>query len=291
MGRIDTSAREHERTGSTWPSGSGMLAAVTMDEIYNETFWRLFDGLDASLDPPGPDQLYDLAHPYLGRGQRILDVGCRDARHLIELVRRYEATGVGLDPVPWHVDRARKAVRAVGLEKRISIRRGVAEQLSEATASVDTVWCRDVVEVLPDLAGAFAEMSRVLRRTGHVVLFTNLLNGPVDAVETATIHEPLGNVVANLVEDNLERAVTDAGLQVCARHVVGTQWREHLEEREGSVSRDLLRLARLRRTADRIIDQYGPNAYATAAASLQWSVHQFLGRFVPVIYVLGPTPG
>ena len=131
-------------------------------------------------------------------------------------------------------------------------------------------------------------MRRVLRAGGHLIAYTNVLHGPVDPVETATIHQPLGNVVANLVESDLEAAFRDAGFQISTKYVVGTQWREHLEEHNQAVSRDLLRLARLRRHPDRIIERYGLGAYRTAEASHQWGLHQFLGRFIPVIYVLAP---
>jgi hypothetical protein len=32
-------------------------------------------------------------------GSRVLDIGCRDAHHLIELDRRYSVVGIGVDPV------------------------------------------------------------------------------------------------------------------------------------------------------------------------------------------------
>jgi SAM-dependent methyltransferase len=260
-----------------------------MTEIYSESFWRLFDDLDISLEPAGPEQLYEIADPFLGAGHHILDVGCRDARHLIEPSRGYGSTGVGVDPVPWHVQRAQAAVESAGLGDQITIRLGVAEDLVEETASFDIVWCRDVIEVLPDLTTALAEMRRVLRPDGHVIVFTNLLDGPIDAAETASIHGPLGNVVANLVESDLEGAFAAAGLTIAIKHVVGTEWREYLEEHDQVVSLELLRLARLRRSRDRVVDRYGQDAFRTAEASLQRGVHQFLGRFVPVIYVLGGT--
>ena len=76
------------------------------------------------------------------------------------------------------------------------------------------------------------------------------------------------------------------GLQLERELVVGTAWREFIEEREGVTSRDLLRLARLRRRREEIIGEYGSAAFATAEASLQWSVHQFLGNLVPTVLVL-----
>lgn len=238
--------------------------------------------------PAGPEQLYEIADQYLAAGQHILDVGCRDARHLIELVRRYGGSGIGLDPVPWHVQRATREVEAAGLTGQIMIRRGAVEDLATESASIDTVWCRDVIEVLPELPVALRQMRRVLRRGGHLIAYTNILNGPIDSVETLTIHEPLGNVVTNLVEPDLETAFDAAGFAIRAKHLIGTEWREYLEEHDQVVSRELLRLARLRRDQDRIVERYGRDAYRTAEASLQWGVHQFLGRFIPVIYVLGP---
>lgn len=79
-------------------------------------------------------------------------------------------------------------------------------------------------------------MRRVLRTGGHLIAYTNVLHGPVDPVETATIHQPLGNVVANLVESDLEAAFRDAGFQISTKYVVGTQWREHLEQHNQAVS-------------------------------------------------------
>lgn len=82
---------------------------MEMNEIYSELFWRLFDDLGLSLDPAGPDELYEVAAPFMAAGKRVLDVGCRDARHLIELVRRHNIIGIGVDPVAWHVERAQTA--------------------------------------------------------------------------------------------------------------------------------------------------------------------------------------
>ncbi len=57
-----------------------------------------------------------------------------------------------MDPVAWHVERAQAAVDAASLAGKITVRLGVAEDLAEETARIDTIWCRDVIEVLPDLA-------------------------------------------------------------------------------------------------------------------------------------------
>lgn len=257
-----------------------------MDRIYSPAFWRLFDELDQSDHPSGPEFLYEISDKYLRPNQRVLDVGCRDARHLVRLAQRHQITGLGIDPVEWHIERARVEISKAGLENRLAVRRETAEGLTEPDGTYDIAWCRDVIEVLPDLDEAVRKISRALRRDGYVIAYTNVLAGPIDPAEIELIHAPLGNVVENLVEENVVGKFETNGLSIVERVAVGTQWREYLEERDQVVSRDLLRLARLRRREGRVVASYGREVYQTAQASLQWAVQQFLGRFIPVIYVL-----
>lgn len=257
-----------------------------MTVVYKPEGWRLFGELDVSLEPPGPQQLYDLAAPYLGAGRRVLDVGCRDAWYLIRLAKRFGISGVGIDPVPWHIERAETAIAQAGLGDQLSAELVAIEDFSAEAGSFDVVWCRDVLEVLPDLEASLTVMSRVLGSHGTVIVYTNVLNGPPDSGETRRLHEPLGVFTANLIEDDLESAFARHALTVTEKYVVGTQWREHVEERDRDVSRDLLRLARLRRTRERVEEEYGAATYRLFEASTQWQLNQFLGRLVPVVYIL-----
>jgi hypothetical protein len=68
--------------------------------------------------------------------------------------------------------------------------------------------------------------------------------------------------------------------------VIGTEWREHEEERTQPVSRDLLRLARLRRRREEIVEEYGQELYDVSQASLQWKTYLFLGKLQPTMYLL-----
>ena len=61
--------------------------------------------LGESLAPRSPDFLLDLAESLLTPHSKLLDVGCRDARHLIPLVQRSGCSGVGIDPVNWNLER------------------------------------------------------------------------------------------------------------------------------------------------------------------------------------------
>src|SRR5438874_4043078 len=102
-----------------------------MQLVYGDDHTQLDALLAESLAPRSPDFLLDLAAPLLTPDSKLLDVGCRDARHLIPLVMRSGCTGVGIDPVERNIDRARAAVTAADLDQRIEIRRGVMEQTDE----------------------------------------------------------------------------------------------------------------------------------------------------------------
>lgn len=256
-------------------------ATVDMSEIYHPSGWRLFDELDVSLDPEGPDQLMAVAGGFVGTGSRVLDVGCRDARHLIALAERFGAGGVGIDPVPWHIERARAAIAEAGMDSRVSAELARIESYRADGDGFDLIWCRDVLEVLPDLDQAVARMADLVASDGVLIAYTTILNGPPDERETELIHEPLGNVAESLVEPSLLDTFHRHGWSVAERLVVGTRWREYLEERDQVVSRDLLRLARLRRTRERVVAEYGESAYRLFEASTQWAVHQTRTRSLP----------
>lgn len=73
------------------------LRAVS--RVYGPETWDVYDLLDRSLDPRGPELMLALATERLTPASVVLDVGCRDASHLIQLVRATGASGVGIDPL------------------------------------------------------------------------------------------------------------------------------------------------------------------------------------------------
>jgi len=100
-----------------------------ISRVYGPDAWEIYDRLDGSLDPRGPETLLALAVELVTAASVVLDVGCRDATHLIELVQATEASGVGLDPVTRLVEQARAAVTDAGLEGRVQIIEGVMQEM------------------------------------------------------------------------------------------------------------------------------------------------------------------
>jgi cyclopropane fatty-acyl-phospholipid synthase-like methyltransferase len=255
--------------------------------VYGEETWRVYEALDRSLEPRGPDSLLELAGEYLQPGSRMLDAGCRDAAHLIRLVQLYDATGVGVDPVPVHVERAKAAVAAAGLDDRIEVRAAGMHDLPFASASFDFVWCRDVVEQVVGLVPALRETARVLEPDGRMLVFTTFVTDRLAAGERAMLDRHRSNVPENLLESNVEAAFAAASLTTERKEVIGTEWREYAEERTQPVSRALLRLSRLRRRREELIARFGDSVYEHVEANLHWEVFQFLGKLQPTVYLLG----
>jgi SAM-dependent methyltransferase len=254
--------------------------------VYGPEAWNVYDELDESLDPRGPDMLLDLAAAHLTAESRVLDVGCRDASHLIELVRRTGASGAGIDPLERFVERSRAAVAEAGLGERVHIVQGAIQAIPYPDAAFDLVWCRDVITIVDGLDAAIGELARVLRPGGRVVAFTVFATGDFDARDIALRGQNLVAVAENLDERNVEGAFARAGLSVELKDVVGTEWREYAEERTQPASRALLRLARLRRERDRFVAAAGEEIVGHIESNLHWEVWQFLGKLLPTVYVL-----
>lgn len=259
-----------------------------MARVYGPTTREVYDLLDRSRNPRGPDSLLDLARRSLEtvRSPAILDAGCRDAHHLIRLAQSLGASGAGIDPVESHVERARAAVDRANLADRITILRGRMESLPFADDHFDLTWCRDVLEQVSDLRAALDESARVLKRGGHMIVFTVFATELLGPREAHLLSRHLGNVHENLDRGRMEAAFTDAGLQVDRVDEIATEWREYAEERAQPVSRALLRLARLRGQADTMIERFGRDIYDHVQANLHWELYQFIGKLQPTVYLL-----
>jgi SAM-dependent methyltransferase len=257
-----------------------------LSRVYGEETWRVYEVLDESLAPSGPDSLYDLAGSYLTANSWLLDAGCRDAAHLIRLIQRYGAMGVGVDPVEVHIKRAKTAIDSAGVADRADVFVGVMQDLPFPNGHFDFVWCRDVVEQLDDLDAALREAFRVLGPDRHMLVYTTFVTDRLTAQEADMMNRHLGNVPANLVEANVEAAFAKAGFAIERKDVIGSEWREHVEERTGAVSRALLRLSRLRRQKDALAQRFGQDIYDHVEANLHWEAFQFLGKLLPTVYIL-----
>jgi 2-polyprenyl-3-methyl-5-hydroxy-6-metoxy-1,4-benzoquinol methylase len=261
-----------------------------LERVYGPQTWTLYEQLDESLNPRGPDWLRGLAAGLLSPGASVLDAGCRDAAQLIQLARDHPTiTGVGVEPVPLHVQAARDAVAGAGLSDRITVIEGEIATVARQGSTFDLVWCRDVLEQVADLSGAVVDLARLTRPDGSLVIFTTVTTETLAPGEAALLTQHLGNVPENLSRSAVESAFATAGLRTVAAHEIGTEWREWSEERTQPVSRALLRLARLRRDRARHVAVHGAEIVDHVEANLHWEAFHFLGKLLPIVYVLRPA--
>lgn len=113
-------------------------------------------------------------------GRSLLDVGCGTGRRLRE---SGAAVAVGIDVVPEMLLQARGAPVAAADVRGLPF----------ADESFDVVWCRLVIGHVADLATAYAELSRVCRDGGTVVV-SDICPEAVAAGHRRTFRDPTGHV-------------------------------------------------------------------------------------------------
>jgi ubiquinone/menaquinone biosynthesis C-methylase UbiE len=249
--------------------------------------------INRSLNPRGADMLYDcMADLSLNASHRVLDSGCRDARYACQLAERFGCAVVGVDPLAYHVERAREEIDRAGQAERVIALEGRIEALPADDASFDFIWCRDVLSHVADLRAGLAECARVLRPGGAMLVYQTFATGLLEPNEAAWLYPPLSVVPQNMDSAYFEHACSSAGLGIRKRDIVSSEWREHWEE-DGTrrTSQQLLRIARMRRDRERMIAALGEKPYAIELADCTWGVYQMLGKLCPIVYTLERMPG
>jgi len=243
-----------------------------------EAFHR---ALEPSLSPRGPDVLYELVAGFeLPPGSTAIDVGCGEGRHAGQLAQRFGFAVTGYDPVARHVELARDAIPNVRFEL------GRAEELPVTDASVDLVWCRDVLILVPDLERVYAEFGRVLRPGGRALVYQMFAGERLEPREEAELWRLLGGERTSADPAVTERAIARADLRVDDVVVLGSEWGEHAEESEGKPGKRLLWAARLLREPERYVEQFGRENYEIMLGDCLWHVYAMIGKLERRVYAL-----
>jgi SAM-dependent methyltransferase len=175
-------------------------------QSFYESFWA-----DAPPDPEPWDWerrralLLAEAKP----GERVLDLGCGAGRFLSAL-RGAGAEPVGVEIAEAAVERARENVH--GAEVHLL---GPDGTLPLGHGEVDLVWCSEVLEHIPDVAGALLEVRRVLKPGGRLLL-TVPYHGRLQAAAVALTRfdshfDPLGQHVRFFTRTSLARTLDASG--------------------------------------------------------------------------------
>ncbi len=262
-----------------------MRASFDLDAFYDE-YPRIEEQFEAELDqsmhPRNPDLLYDLVASFqLPETATVVDVGCGEGGHTIQLTEQFPFTVLGIDPVERHIEIARSEANP-----RVSFSVGDAAHLPVEDGSVDLIWCRDVLVHVPDLGAAYAEFRRVLREGRRALVYQMFGTGLLEPREAEWLFTVMGVVPSNADPAHTEQAVARAGLRIEECIDLGSEWGEYAEEERGVVGRKLLHLARLQRDRERFVAQFGQAMYDIARGDCLWHVYRMLGKLSSRVYVL-----
>lgn len=132
-----------------------------------EGFARWY-GVEAAVS----DRLFGvgaLRQAVVGRARgRVLDVACGSGQNFAALAGSDAESVVAVDLTPQMLQRAGRRATDVGLQ--VDLREGDAQALTFEDASFDTVCSSLSMCTFPDPVAALAEMARVLRPGGEVLL-------------------------------------------------------------------------------------------------------------------------
>lgn len=103
----------------------------------------------------------------LGKGDRLIDIGCGEGRHChgVQLLTEAQAIGVDLDEASLALARERGAALA-GKGPPAEFHFADASALPFGDASFDAAICSEVLEHVPDMAALVGEAARVLKPGG-----------------------------------------------------------------------------------------------------------------------------
>lgn len=102
-------------------------------------------------------------------GAAALDVAVGTADFAVELIRQGAGIVVGVDPSESMMREGRKKLAARGLDARVTLVCGVAEQLPVATNAFDCATIGFGLRNVSDVEQTFREMARAVRPGGRVV--------------------------------------------------------------------------------------------------------------------------
>jgi arsenite methyltransferase len=112
-----------------------------------------------------------LAFSEVQEGQTVLDLGSGAGLDLLIAAAKVGPAGrvIGVDMTDEMIDKARANVRAAG-HANVDVRRGLIEELPVESGTVDWVISNCVINLSPEKERVFAEIARVLRPGGRMLI-------------------------------------------------------------------------------------------------------------------------
>jgi SAM-dependent methyltransferase len=163
----------------------------------------------------------DLGLLRLRDGDRLLDVGCGNGRHVLSACL-HRCTVIGLDRALWDLRATKFLGFCLGTEGKLrasgTVLQGDALHLPFADASLDRIICTEVFEHVENDEVLASELTRVLRPGGTIAV--SVPDGPSEWLvwQAAALHNvPPGEHVRRYRRGQMERLLRSHGFDVYAR--------------------------------------------------------------------------
>jgi cyclopropane fatty-acyl-phospholipid synthase-like methyltransferase len=265
--------------------------ATSVHELYADLWGNEDAAFEAtiarSLEPRPPEMLYEIfGKTGVTAKDTVLDLGCRDAIHAVELAQRYGCTVIGVDIIPQHIADAQQRIATIGLADKISVQLAGIETLPMPDHTIDHIWCRDVLNHV-DLPVGLTQCARVLAPGGRMLVYQTFATDLLEAQEAQRLFASMAIVPANMEPAYFETTAHAAGFTILERDGIDSEWREHwLENGKLWAVEDLLTIARLRRQEQALVTRFGRARYEATYGGCLWGIYQMLGKLRPTIYLL-----
>jgi ubiquinone/menaquinone biosynthesis C-methylase UbiE len=261
-----------------------------LDALYADLWSAHGDGftvLDRSLGPRSWTLLFEVASAAgVHSDSLVVDAGCGRGSHCFELAGRFGCRAIGIDLVPGPLQAAYQSGERSSL---VEFLQGNIEQLPVRTGRVDFVWCRDMLVHVKNPAIALAECARILRAGGKMLAWVTVETELMEPREAERLYSALAIEPLSVSRRHLEAAFQSAGLAISQTEDLGSELIEFYEEKDGRASRELMRIARMRRSRNKLIAEWGTARYESVHALYHWVVYHLLGKLSSGYYLLEKT--
>ncbi|MFC4586717.1 methyltransferase domain-containing protein [Sphaerisporangium corydalis] len=194
---------------------SNLVLVELWDDNFHHGYWLSED--DESSNKVATDRLTDLLieKSGLGRGGRVLDVGCGIGTSAFRLAGISPAEVVGVSNNQAQIDEANRRSAALGLAGRVTFEFADVLSLPYDDDAFDVVWVFEALMHM-DRSRTLLELRRVLRPSGRIVITDLLRHGPLDEADERTVREHLEEMHSSplLPEAEYRALVAEAGLEL-----------------------------------------------------------------------------
>lgn len=158
----DALGKSGERRGLIAQTGAGKFASYAVEQLK----FLPEDAVNDSFGCGNP-----VAFSSVQLGQTVLDLGCGAGLDLLIAAEKVGPGGtvIGVDMTDAMLEKAMANIDASGF-KNIQVRKGYIETLPVESASVDWVISNCVINLAPDKEKVFAEIARVLKPGGRMIV-------------------------------------------------------------------------------------------------------------------------